>query len=221
MFGIDGEAIRSVSTHAVFGHIDIQQNFSIRRNLRCDFEFEVGFAKRGIGRTQSAGFFIRNFCTLLNNRFDVVARDHARIGNHFAFAIGLQSGEFKIDETGQTRIKQSHGKCSRIGSRSRNSRRKINHRIGNRGHLPNTCGGILPAQTLQTVGVATKHHAAVGSRGHLNEFTRIGRVWHIGCAHAASVIKAQFHTQTARKRVFRLDNARFYQDLLLKSWART
>jgi len=72
----------------VEGHGDL----SIRRNLRLDLERQVCLAEGDRCRAGSSRHLIRKLEALLDDRFNLIRRHHARTRNDLASPIGLQGG---------------------------------------------------------------------------------------------------------------------------------
>ena len=162
---------------------------------------------------------------MLNDGFDVVAGDHARIRDHFTFAVGFQRADFQVDETAHAGIEQTDRKARRINATGTDQCGKVNHAAaGRRRYAQPLNARGLPAQLLDCAQIAAKYGALAGIgrdlNRHINVFARAIRIEHPFVAYfvlrAAQVIKAQFNAKLARKRVFSLDNPRFDQHLLLR-----
>ena len=120
MLGVDGNAGGSGFTTTVLVHVQLQNDVALGRDLRRDFELEVGLAKRQRRGAAGGGNLVRKLGALLNQRLDLVGGDNARAGDNLALAIGFQRRQFKVQEAVGRRIEDGHGKrCCRVGHAQR------------------------------------------------------------------------------------------------------
>ena len=131
-----------------------------------DFELQIRFAKRHAGRARAGRPLVRNFRALLNDGFDVVAGDHARIRDHFAFAVGFQRADFQVDETAHAGIEQTDRKARRINATGTDQCGKVNHAVT--GRRCNAQTNECPRFAAQLLTLAVLLRPATGT-AHRNE----------------------------------------------------
>ena len=98
MLGVDRNAGSGGFTTAVLVHVEVQNDVAFGRDLRRDFELQVGLAKGQRRGAAGGGGLVREFGALLDQRLDLIRRDHARAGNDLSLAIGFKRGQLQIQE---------------------------------------------------------------------------------------------------------------------------
>src|SRR3569832_341443 len=181
--------------HAVLGDMKIHDHAIVGRDLRLHFQAKHGLYDRHRGCAARARFLIWDLHALFDQRLFLIGGVDARVGHHLAAALGLERGQFQIDQ----RVLAEDGKADAArGNRDRQARaqsarqRRHRHREG-------------LSRALE-IGEGAVDDGIIGGGG-------AGETDHAVAAVLLDVGDAEARAEAAAEVVVGDDDARFDQDL--------
>ena len=127
---IDRESGRGGLTDAVLGHVDVEDDVALRRDLRRDLELQVGLAELDAGRTARRGHLVRQFGALLDQRLDRVGRDDPRARHDLALPVGFERRQLEVQELGGRLVEETDTDRHRIETVDPRRRQAEELRVG-------------------------------------------------------------------------------------------
>src|SRR6185295_9311116 len=109
VLGGDGDTRRRGRARLVLVDVERHDDVAVRRDLRLHLEREIRLAEGNAGRARRGRLLERNLRTLLDDRLDLVGRQHARARDRLALAVGLQRRDLHVEELGQGLVEQNEG----------------------------------------------------------------------------------------------------------------
>nr|GEU28520.1 hypothetical protein [Tanacetum cinerariifolium] len=201
VLGVDGKAGPGFLAHAVLVDIDVDHHVAVRRDLRRDFQPQVGLAELDRRGAAAGGHLVRQLDALLDQRHRLVGRDHARAGDDLAGAVRFQRGQLQVQETVGGRREQADGQAAGVDA------------VDAGGRQVDELGVVVAAGRRCDLPRGLAHARDVAADGK-TVVAAADLVAGIAAAHGAHVGKAQLGAEVAGKGIARFHDARLDQHLL-------